>query len=176
MEKKNREENEYIYMPSWEEIPNVDLYLDQVVNLLEKYLKPFYLVEEEKVITKTMINNYVKQNIIEAPVKKKYNKDQIGILFVICILKQVYSINDIANLINLSLKNNTVEEGYNNFRRVFEKCVKGIFCNKFEIEEEDPLQDKYILKCVVGSFVSKLYVEKNYLVSRREKKNKKRKE
>ena len=105
MEYIKEEASKYFYIPTWQEIPNIELYLDQVVTLLEEYLRPFSLEPEDKVITKTMINNYVKQNIISAPVNKKYNKEQVAMLFVICILKQVYSINDISRLIKLSFKN-----------------------------------------------------------------------
>ena len=53
--------------------------------------------EENYLLTKTMINNYVKNNLIEAPIKKQYSKIQIAKLFVICVLKQVYSMQDIKN-------------------------------------------------------------------------------
>lgn len=163
------------YIPKWEEIPNIDLYMDQIVTLLEEYLKTFIIDPKEKIITKTMINNYVKQNIIKMPVNKKYNKNHIASLLVICVLKQVYSITDISNLINLSFKNNTPEEAYNKFRMALEKSIDEIFYNKHE-EETELLHEQYILKYVVQSFVSKLYVEKAYLFNKRNNKkdNKKR--
>ena len=58
------------------------------------------LDKEDKIITKTMINNYVKAGLMKAPKKKKYNRTHIATLFVICILKQIYSINDINELLN----------------------------------------------------------------------------
>ena len=85
------------HIPRWNEIPKIDLYLDQLVCLLEQYLSNYIKNDDnEKIITKTMINNYVKHKIINPPVNKKYNTEHIAYLFVICILKQVYSINDIA--------------------------------------------------------------------------------
>ena len=51
------------HIPRWEEIPDIDLYLDQTVTILEKYLES-YVDEDEKIITKTMINNYVKQQLL----------------------------------------------------------------------------------------------------------------
>lgn len=169
-EYKKEQAIEYFYIPKWEEIPNISLYLDQAVTLLEDYLKPFTLDPEEKVITKTMINNYVKQNIIKTPVNKKYNKDHIGTLFVICILKQVYSINDISNLIKLSFKNNAPQEAYNKFTRALEKSIKEIFHNEKDNKDIELSKDQYILKYVVQSFASKLYVEKEYLFNKRESK------
>ena len=75
------------HIPRWQELPTLDIYLDQLVTYLEKYLSPYIGSEESPVITKTMINNYVKQQVIPAPIKKKYRKDHIAYLFVICILK-----------------------------------------------------------------------------------------
>ena len=82
------------HLPRWNELPEIDLYLDQVVNYLEKYLGILSSNDDDKIITKTMINNYVKQGIMPAPEKKKYGKTHIAYLMVICILKQVYSISE----------------------------------------------------------------------------------
>ena len=87
-----------IHIPRWNELPEIDLYLDQVVNYLEKYLDQYNVIREEKIITKTMINNYVKLGIMPAPEKKKYSREHIAYLIVICVLKQVYSISDIGKL------------------------------------------------------------------------------
>ena len=93
------------HIPRWNELPNIDLYMDQVLSYIESCLKDYIKVEvNEKIITKTMINNYVKQNIIQPPVNKKYNRLHIAELFVICILKQVYSISEVKLLIKLALE------------------------------------------------------------------------
>ena len=95
------------HIPRWEELPNIDLYMDQVVSLIEESLTnlvPSKDDKDDKVITKTMINNYVKHGILNSPVNKKYNRAHLARLIVICILKQVYSINDIDSLITLALK------------------------------------------------------------------------
>ena len=95
MEVKTDNNNLDFHIPRWEELPNIDLYLDQVVTILENYLKNLVSLkdkEDEKVVTKTMINNYVKHGILKPPVNKKYNKEHIARLIVICILKQVYII------------------------------------------------------------------------------------
>ena len=66
------------HLPRWNELPEIDLYLDQVVNYLEKYLGILSSNDDDKIITKTMINNYVKQGIMPAPEKKKYGKTHIA--------------------------------------------------------------------------------------------------
>ena len=94
------EEIKKFHLPRWAEIPEIDLYIDQVVSLLENYLSNYIKSDNEKenkVITKTMINNYVKHGIINSPINKKYNKEHIAYLFVIFILKQIYSIDEPLN-------------------------------------------------------------------------------
>lgn len=150
-------------IPRWEELPSIELYLDQVVNLLEDYLKNLISFKEDKFITKTMINNYVKHGILKPPVNKKYNRAHIARLIVICILKQVYSINDINSLIKLALETSSIEISYDKFCTFLEKSICSIF-NKITYVEEDEMTDqRYILKNVVQSFANKLYVEKNFL-------------
>ena len=68
-----------IHIPRWSELPNIDLYMDQVLNYMEEAIPEIIQTDfEEPYITKTMINNYVKQEIIAAPTKKKYNRLHIA--------------------------------------------------------------------------------------------------
>ena len=119
-----------IHMPRWNELPNVDLYLDQVVTFINSSLNSFILSNvsnssktENQILTKTMINNYVKNKLIEPPKKKKYSKVQLAKLFVICILKQVYSMNDIKDLINIALQHSDIKIAYNSFCDQFEEAL-----------------------------------------------------
>lgn len=152
------------HIPRWNELPNIDLYMDQVLNYIENYLKDYIKIESnEKFITKTMINNYVKQELLEPPIKKKYKKEHIAYLFVICILKQVYSISDINELIKVALKDNTVEEAYDKFCVALEKAIYATFGEKRYEESENMTEERYLLKNVTQSFANKLYVEKKFL-------------
>lgn len=179
------------HIPRWNELPDLDLYLDQISSLLEKYLSIYIKNQDKeqdeekiknkdkkrkdkkdkekkdsKIITKAMINNYVNTKILDAPVNKKYNKIHIAKLFVISILKQIYSINDINNLINLALKTSKIETAYDEFCNELEKAIYSTFnYNKFEEYTADLPKEKYILKNVVKSFACKLYVEKAYLLN-----------
>ena len=98
------EHKSIFHIPRWEELPDLELYLEQVVILLEEYLEPFYTDKKEKIITKTMIHNYVKFRVMKAPIHKKYNKSHIAYLITICLLKRIYSIHDIKTLIRLALR------------------------------------------------------------------------
>ena len=162
MTKKDFTINKF-HMPRWNELPNVDLYLDQVVNLINSTLSPYIFLNNDKkkeniqVLTKTMINNYVKNNLIEAPEKKLYSKIQLAKLFVICILKQVYSMQDIKTLISIALENTTAQEKYDSFCNLFEDCLKCTFNNKDLIDKN--YDNSALLKYVLLSCSYKIYVQ-----------------
>ena len=78
-----------------EEIPNIDLYMDQVTTFMEEHLKDSKRYEEDKVLTKTMINNYAKNNLLPPPVKKKYSRDHMLMLIFIYYFKSLLSFHDI---------------------------------------------------------------------------------
>ena len=162
----NEEDIKKFHLPRWEDIPNIDLYIDQVVSLLETYLSTYIKGEnnkEDKIVTKTMINNYVKHKIINPPVNKKYNTEHIAYLFVICILKQVYSINDIAELIKLAIDTVSPETAYNQFCDELEKAISLTFAGQEYTGREIMTKEKYILRNVVQSFANQLYVKRVYL-------------
>lgn len=154
------------HLPRWNELPNIDLYIDQLVCFLEQYLSGYIRNDnekDEKIITKTMINNYVKQNIIKPPINKKYNKEHVSSLFVIFILKQVYSINDIKKLIYLAMETSPIEQAYNRFCSELEKAIRIVFAEKNYIKSSRLSEEQYILRNVVQSFAKKLYVQRIYL-------------
>lgn len=81
------------------DIPNIDLYMDQVTTFMEEHLSFSKRYEDDKVLTKTMINNYAKNNLLPPPVKKKYSKEHILVLIFIYYFKNVLSIKDIDTLL-----------------------------------------------------------------------------
>lgn len=83
-----------------EDIPNIDLYMDQVTTFMDKRLRATTRnPEDDKILTKTMINNYAKNDLLPPPVKKKYTKEHILILIFIYYYKGILSINDIQSLL-----------------------------------------------------------------------------
>lgn len=85
--------------PKWEEIPNIDLYLDQVLLYVNQVCSTVS-VEKEKGLTSSMVNNYVKHGYLAKPDKKKYQRQQIARLIAITTLKSVFSIQQIAQTLN----------------------------------------------------------------------------
>lgn len=83
-----------------DDIPNIDLYMDQVTTFMEEQLCSSKRRGDDKVLTKTMINNYAKNNLLPPPVKKKYSKEHILVMIFIYYFKNILSIKDIETMLN----------------------------------------------------------------------------
>lgn len=164
-----------------EDIPNIDLYMDQVTTFMEKRLKNTTRSPEDKILTKTMINNYAKNDLLPPPVKKKYSKEHILLLIFIYYYKGILSINDIQTLLNpLTTKYFQTNESIN-LERIYEEVfslekaevdsLKEDIINKFAISQETfkdaPKEDQEILQLFsfisilsYDAYVKKLLIEK----------------
>ena len=80
------------------EIPNIDLYMDQVTTFMEEHLQSSKRYADDKILTKTMINNYAKNHLLPAPDKKKYSKEHMFLLIFLYYFKNVLSISDIQKI------------------------------------------------------------------------------
>lgn len=81
-----------------DEIPNIDLYMDQVTTFMDEHLAASRRTDDDKILTKTMINNYTKNDFLPPPVKKKYSKEHMYLLIFLYYFKNVLSINDIQKI------------------------------------------------------------------------------
>ena len=100
--------------PKWEEIPNIDLYLDQVLLYVNQVCAPVS-PDKDKGLTASMVNNYVKHAYLTKPDKKKYQRQQIARLIAITTLKSVFSIQEIAQTLNTLQSQASSEQLYNAF-------------------------------------------------------------
>lgn len=91
--------NSIFSYPKWEDIPNIDLYLDQVLLYVNQVCAPISS-DKDKGLTASMVNNYVKHGYLTKPDKKKYQRKQIARLIAITTLKSVFSIQEIAQTLN----------------------------------------------------------------------------
>ncbi|MBQ7175200.1 MAG: DUF1836 domain-containing protein [Lachnospiraceae bacterium] len=100
-------------LPAWENIPDIGLYMEQVLSLLRDYFNyiPPEMVEEE-LITAAAINNYVRKKIMPEPVRKKYFRIHIAYLIIICLLKQSLSITMIRRFMPLDMPEEEARERY----------------------------------------------------------------
>lgn len=102
---------EQCHIPRWDELPDIDLYMDQVISQLDKYLDA--VNSDEHILTASMVNNYVKQQLLPAPVKKRYSRVHMAYLIAICLLKQSLSMPEIKALLDAHIKPETLEAEYN---------------------------------------------------------------
>lgn len=108
-------------LPRWEELPDIELYMDQVITLIERYLFP--LVDhidgdkdKNKGITSAMINNYVKLGMMPKPYKKRYERVHLAHMIVITVLKQVILIPEVKQGIYLqTIMSGNIETAYDLF-------------------------------------------------------------
>ena len=83
-----------------EDIPNIDLYMDQITTFMDSQLEASKRHADDKILTKTMINNYAKNNLLPPPEKKKYTKEHVLTLIFIYYFKNILSISDIQSILN----------------------------------------------------------------------------
>lgn len=111
-------------LPRWEELPDLELYMDQVLSLMERYLGS-YPGFDRKGLTASMVNNYVKLGVMPPPVKKRYTRVHLAHLIVICVLKPSLPIDSIKNMITSSTQAEEAEgAGYDQFCALFEEAVR----------------------------------------------------
>ena len=84
-------------LPAWQELPELELYMDQVLSLIARYLGG-YPGFDKRGLTAAMVNNYVKQGVLPAPKKKRYSRAHLAQLLIICLLKTSLPISDIRSL------------------------------------------------------------------------------
>lgn len=165
---------------SLSDIPNIDLYMDQVTTFFDDKLDSWKLEHDDKILTKTMINNYAKANILFPPIKKKYSKEHMVLLILIYHLKQSLSLNDIHTILfpiierkkqknsnNLDLY--TLYEQFleiqnkeiKNFEENFSNIVNNIFDTINLNDEEDyTILLVTIMNLIISSSIRKAFAEK----------------
>lgn len=148
------------HCPRWSELPAIELYVDQVTGYINDVFAPLNVDPSEKVLTKAMVNNYVKLKVMEAPHNKKYAKSHIAHLLAICVLKQMFSIPDIAQLIRSQVSHCSIEIAYD--------CM----CNELEVAlqesfrgQQKPVLDQldeptHLLMLTMQACANKIYVQK----------------
>ena len=169
---------------SVEEMPNIDLYMDQLTTFMDDRLKKTTRhPETDKILTKTMINNYAKNDLLPPPVRKKYSKDHLILLIYIYYLKNILSINDIQTLIeplkarfhvsddelNLTkiykisyeLQSECLEPVIEDLKKKYERSLKTFEDDKLTDEEKKRMQMfSFISLLSYDVYVKKLLIEK----------------
>ena len=123
-----------------DEIPNIDLYMDQVTTFMDEHLRSSKRYDDDKMLTKTMINNYTKNDLLPSPNKKKYSKEHMLLLIFIYYFKSFLSISDIQNILTPLTEKFFVKKNDVNLEQIY-KEVFG-----FEREQVDMLTKDVIRK------------------------------
>lgn len=102
-------------LPDWDALPYIDLYMDQVISILEKYLEIYHEAVGGNTITASMINNYVKLGTVPPPVKKRYSRLHMAYLIIVFSLKQTLDMATIKKIISVGIEEAEVKHIYNSF-------------------------------------------------------------
>lgn len=153
--------------PRWNELPEIDLYMDQVVGYLSQKLSVFYdNNDDRRSITATMINNYVKQKIIAPPVKKRYGRAALSALMVLFCAKQVLSIGHSGLLIAESRGGSEQNDEaaaafYDRFCRIFEEVLHRTVAEDTDSSYLAQLcgEDR-VLAVTAAAFANQIYAER----------------
>lgn len=145
--------------PRWDELPSVALYMDQVVVVVKNALSLFG-DEHDPIVTPAMINNYVKQQLIEPAQKKKYGKHQVSRLVVVNFFKKVFSMQEILVVINTMADVYGIEAAYNLFCDELEKYLKLIFVTGgHDIPFSSEKDGHFLMQTALVSVLTKLKVQ-----------------
>lgn len=151
-------------LPEFDELIKIDIFMNQLVQILNEYLAPFATPDEPKALTPSMINNYVFNHIIEPPINKKYNRTHIVHLLIIGIMKQVLPINIIGKVLELQVKEYPIDVAYKYFCAELENALKVVFevRNFAKIEDFQPNKVTPLTKTArsaILAFVNQVYVK-----------------
>lgn len=153
---------ETYHLPRWSELPEIDYYMDQVIEYINGYVSVFS-EDNSNLLTSTMINNYVKNGLISPPIKKKYSKKHIATLIVITIMKQVCIISQIKDAIIIQKKLDGEKEAYNLFCAEIEKSIVGIYSvvrdEKIKVDEDVTLENMAV-KSISQALANKILATK----------------
>ncbi|MDD6795504.1 MAG: DUF1836 domain-containing protein [Clostridiaceae bacterium] len=151
------------HCPRFSELPQVPLYKDQVIYYIEQELGPININKTEKLLTPTMLNNYVKQKVIYPPKNKKYDQYHLAYLIVVCIFKQIFSLSEVCELIQYQISICSTEHAYDTFCGEIEMALKSVFKTRDFTEANSKNNESIgneILRSAVMCFANKVYIQK----------------
>lgn len=146
--------------PKWDDLPNFDLYIDQVVYYIDQQLRPLYF-NDEKIITSSIVNNYVKNSIVKAPEKKRYSRKHVAYLIIVCLLKKSFTLSEITKFIDIqiSMKQADLMASYNSFALIFDKALHEKITKNYLVQEERNTPHRLLMDSVIQTLVCKIYTE-----------------
>lgn len=150
------------HVPRYNELPAISLYLDQVLDIISTTLA--YL--DHGPLTKPMISNYIKNGALASPEKKRYTRDHLCYLIVIDILKPVFTLQQIATLIQEQQKTYPLEIAYDYFCTEFENALAEAFQftgNPLPSVETERTEQTILVRSLALAAANRVFVEKAFL-------------
>ncbi len=141
-------------LPTYREIPNVGLYLDQV----SKYINECFSDVLDFSITNSMISNYVKHDLVANPVKKLYYRDQIASLLFITLTKSVIALEDLKALLEKQNEICETEKAYSYFADTFNRSLHNIFTGEMIVNDTPLTKRQDIVNTIVSTVVHQIYL------------------
>lgn len=146
-------------LPKWEELPVFELYMDQVIVLVNQYLSILEM-GEERVLTPSMINNYVKQKTMPPPIKKRYSRVHVAYLIMICMLKQSLSISMIQKILPVDEVGDDVSGIYNMFTDIQKDKFSDVTQRAKKLYEAEDFSDKLVMEFAISASIYNILAEK----------------
>lgn len=165
-----KQDLENFQCPKWQQLPDFDVYMDQVIFFINDRLSPLFFLEDksDKVITSNMVNNYVKNSIVHPPIKKHYKQYHLAYLIAVCILKKCYSLTEIQTMIEIVRRlepddtTSSIATIYNSFSDCFDHYLHQVLqfgMIKQEFQPEHMNDETQLMISVIKTVVYKMFTE-----------------
>ncbi len=167
MNKENYLENlKNFECPKWNDLPDFEIYMDQVIFFINDRLNDLYFDDDkkDKVITSNMVNNYVKNSLVHPPVKKHYKQYHLAFLIAVSILKRCFSLSEITRFIEIqqAMDAPSISSVYDSFSSCFDHYLHQIIqfgAVKEEYFVENFTKEQALMANIVKTVVFKIYTE-----------------
>lgn len=147
-------------LPLWDDFPDFELYMDQLVSLGNRYLEGLI----ESPLTPSMINSYVKKGLMTRPQKKKYTNTHLAELIAISLLKAIYSLDVIANYLEELLHEFSIKESYNSFAMIFNDSLKNScqanFATDLTTLSQTTITKHIVIKAMIYKMIGEQLIKK----------------
>lgn len=148
-------------LPRYDDLPDIELYRDQVIGYVEQALSPLQIANGESWLTPSMVNNYVKAGLIPAPVKKRYGRAQLARLIMICLLKQLLPMSGIQRLMRIQALSYPFDVSYDFVAEEMSRALQAAFEPASEsatYETSRVTRETLLVRSAATAFASKAFL------------------
>jgi len=148
-------------MPRYNELPNIGLYIDQVLAYMDEIFSELGITQDNKLLTSSMVNNYVKQGVVPPTIKKRYYREHLAYLVIVCMAKQVFTIEETAKMIKIQKSVYDIETAYDYICVEMEKILEAVFTEQPLPQDSSKTMkpQRYFVRNTLISVVHKIYLQ-----------------